>query len=593
MTIEYRSVEYRLHECLVQMQEMLSVLDFDQALLDSIRDCKDLIKSKQYNIAVMGEFKRGKSSLINALLGAKILPADATPTTATVNRITYGATPKATVTFRDGETQEIRIDKLTDYITKITADGEARALQIKEATVYFPTVICQNHIDIIDTPGLNDEARMTQITIEMIANVDAVIVPIHARAPFSETEKKFVCQLIESDGIHNLVFVVTFLDQLDEDDYEYEKFMEYIRRRIQSEVFAELEKRNSPEEIMHKAHQLLDQLQINGISSSYALESFISNNRELREKSRFEPFSSALLHTVTAKQLENAIRKAIENIQFVFSQFDKQNQKRRGILENGFQELERCGDLLGKYRSDSPKALDTVFLNDFDKLQAMISSFNSNKNYIVGEFVKSLSQVRQNKHEIILAALNETAERVRREIQTRCMALQREMIQVFGAALPSLQERERHELYSVFELTGVSKMAGFDETAKAMLRFAETIFGNTAFAWKMTYIPRVPDLSNCNVIETVIQSADVSVASYIGELNQIVAVIRKNWFSQFSAHIETLSSCAMDELARKREAQDLQYKAYLRNYQTFYKNAQEVLRRCESLWEEFEKGKNS
>ena len=93
MVTEYRSVEYRLHECLVQMQELLSILGFDQTLLDSIQDCKELIKNKQYQIAVMGEFKRGKSSLINALLGAKILPADATPTTATIIRITYGTTP--------------------------------------------------------------------------------------------------------------------------------------------------------------------------------------------------------------------------------------------------------------------------------------------------------------------------------------------------------------------------------------------------------------------------------------------------------------------------------------------------------------------
>ena len=210
MATEYRSIEYRLHEYLVQMQEMLSILEFDQSLLDCIQDCKELIKNKQYTVAVMGEFKRGKSSLINALLGARILPADATPTTATINRITYGPEPGAVIAFRNGTSREISIGELEDYVTKKTADGEAQALQIREATVYFPTVICQNHIDIIDTPGLNDDPRMTRITIEMIEHADAVIVPIHARAPFSETEKKFVCQLIESESIQNLVFVVTF-----------------------------------------------------------------------------------------------------------------------------------------------------------------------------------------------------------------------------------------------------------------------------------------------------------------------------------------------------------------------------------------------
>lgn len=593
MATEYRSVEYRLHECLVQMQEMLSVLDFDQTLLGSIRDCKDLVKSKQYKIAVMGEFKRGKSSLINVLLGAKILPADATPTTATINRITYGATPKAVITFRDGKREEISIGELADYVTKTTADGEARALRIKEATVYFPTVICQNHIDIIDTPGLNDEARMTQITIDMIANVDAVIVPIHARAPFSETEKKFVCQLIESDSINNLVLVVTFLDQLDEDDYDYEKFMEYIRRRIQSEVFSELEKRNSSEAVIQKAHKLLDQLRINGISSSLALESFVSNNRELRNKSRFEPFYDTLIGIVTAKQLENAIRKAIEALRFVVSQFDVQNQKRREFLEGGFRELDRCTEAFKKYRSDSPKALDAIFFKNYDTLQAMISGFNANKNYIVGEFVKGLSQVRQDKHEVILAALNETADRVSREIRKRCMAVQSEMVQIFGAALSSLQERERRELRCVSGFLGVSKMAGFDETARSMARFTKTILENAVFAWGAPYVPKVQDLTNCNVIETVIQAADVSVANYIGKLNQIMTTIRKNWFGQFSAHMEALSSCVVEELGRKREAQDLQYKAYLRNYQTFCQNAQEILHRCESLWEEFEKGEHS
>ena len=203
MATEYQSVEYRLHECLVQMQDMLSVLNFDQSLLDALQECKNLIKNKQYKVAVMGEFKRGKSSLINALLGSRILPADATPTTATINRITYGAAPRAVITFQDGREQEIPVHELKDYVTKITAEGAARALQIKEATVYFPTVFCQNHIDIIDTPGLNDDARMTQITIDMVANVDAVIVPIQCEYYALEGLSQLVATLRQVRRLYN------------------------------------------------------------------------------------------------------------------------------------------------------------------------------------------------------------------------------------------------------------------------------------------------------------------------------------------------------------------------------------------------------
>lgn len=588
MTTEYRSVEYRLHECLVQMQELLSILGFDQTLLDSIQDCKELIKNKQYQIAVMGEFKRGKSSLINALLGAKILPADATPTTATINRITYGTTPKAIITFRDGEKKEIPIGELANYVTKTTADGEARALRIKEATVYFPTMICQNHIDIIDTPGLNDEARMTQITIDTIANVDAVIVPIHARAPFSETEKNFVCQLIESDSISNLIFVVTFLDQLDEDDYEYEKFMAYIRRRIQSEVFSELEKRNSSEIIIRKAHRLLDRLQINGISSSQALESFISNNRELRKRSRFEPFYDALISIVTAKQLENAIKKSVETLHFVVSEFDGQNRKHTGLLENEFHKLESCKNCLNQYYTNSPKKLESILIRNSDMLQNMINAFNTNKNYIVNEFIRDLSQLRQNKHEVIRAALDKTSARVCDEIRKRCVILQSEMIHAFESILPPFSQQEREKLHFVSETLAASTLISFDDTAAAMMNFTQTIFGNAMFLWKASY-GEIQDLTSCNVIEIIIQAADMSITNYIRELNQIVSIISKNWCNQFEMHLKALYSCVEEEITHRKEAQDMQYKAYLRNYQMFYQSAQEILQQSNSLWEEIQK----
>ena len=592
MAAEYRSIEYQLHESLVQLQDILSILGFEQPLLDRVADCKELIKSKQYNVAVMGEFKRGKSSLINALLGAKILPADATPTTATVNRITYGADPKAVITFHNGETKEILIEELSNYVTKMTSEGEARALQIKEATVYFPTVICQNHVDIIDTPGLNDEARMTQITIDMIANVDAVVVPIHARAPFSETEKKFVCQLIESGGIQNLIFVVTFLDQLDEEDYEYDRFMNYLRRRIQSEVFTELSKRENPEGVVCKAHQLLDHLQISGISSSLALESFVSNNRAMREKSRFEAFSSNLLRVVTAKQLENAVKKTVESIRYILAQFEEQDQNRRNALEEEARSLQAGEEGVRLYCAESSKTMDTLFADSYSVLQNSVNGFNQNKNMIVSTFVKKLSFVRKNKHEAVLTALNGAAEEVSGKLSQQNHALQDKIYHIFEASLLQMETKAPADLASVIACLGMTEEIVLEKTKESMLRFARTILENAVFSWKIPYVPCVSDLTSCNVIETVIQSADLSVSGYLSEIQQIIATIRKNWFSQYSAQIATLSAKAAEYIEHQKEAHDLQYKAYLRNYQTLYCNSREILDRCEHLWEEFKKGES-
>lgn len=240
---------------------------------------------------------------------------------------------------------------------------------------------------------------------------------------------------MESENIQNLVFVVTFLDQLDEDDYEYETFMEYIRRRIQSEVLAELARRGSPESVTEKAHRMLDQLQVNGISSAQALESFVTNNRDLRRKSRFEPFCDVLLGVVTAKQLENAVRKTVAALETVVGRFDEQNQKRRKALEEGFRTLEACREMVAQYCQDAPRVLETALSRDSDTLQAMINGFNANKNYIVEESIKGLSQVRENRHEVILAVLEETSQRVREEMHRRCLERETALIEFFRTAL--------------------------------------------------------------------------------------------------------------------------------------------------------------
>src|SRR5687768_5443478 len=59
------------------------------------------VENNFFSIAVVGEFKRGKSTLINALLGQEILPADVLPCSATLNRITYGLKPTVMVKFKD------------------------------------------------------------------------------------------------------------------------------------------------------------------------------------------------------------------------------------------------------------------------------------------------------------------------------------------------------------------------------------------------------------------------------------------------------------------------------------------------------------
>lgn len=579
MPTEYKSIEYRLHESLVQIQEMLVLLEFDQELLNEILECKDLIKTKKYNIAVMGEFKRGKSSLINALLGSKILPADATPTTATVNRITYGTEPATIIIYQDGSKKEIRIDDLKDYVTKITPEGQTRAMQIKEAIVYFPTVIGQNHIDIIDTPGLNDDERMTRITIDMLQNIDAVIVPIHARSPFSETEKKFVCQLINCNNINNIIFVVTYMDQLDEDDYKYETFIEFIKTRIRKEVFLEIGKPGAKEDLITKAHVLLDHMNICGISSSLALVSFVSNNSELLKLSRFEEFHTLLLQVVTAKQLENAADKTIRIIKYVLSQFDIQNKKRLDYFNSRINKDETDKKTILQYTDGLLKYYENTFATDFIEIKKAINQLNAYKNIIVKMFIKNLSAIRTSTHECVLNALQLSLTQAIQLISEK--QINGEVIRICEATIIKLNKFSKDELGLAYE--SINKKVNFTDIKYDMQRIVSNILGNIKFSWSVSPIPNSYDLSKCNVIETVINATDKSITKYVNEMIEAIYSLRNAWYNLSLLQTNEIRDYVIKNIDPELENCDMHYKAHIRNYQVMSENSKKILSQSEAI----------
>ena len=581
MAVDYKSIEYSLHESLIQIADAYKLLKLDAGLLEQVQQCKDLLKTKRYTIAVMGEFKRGKSSLINALLGSKILPADATPTTATINRITFAPSPKVVVTYKDGDAEDVDINALGDYVTKLTDEGELRAMRIREATIYFPTQICQNHVDIIDTPGLNDEARMTRITIEMVENVDAVIVPIHARAPFSATEKNFVCQMLESDNIHNIVFVITFIDQLDEDDYEYDSFTGAIKTRIQTEVFAELERRSCDEQIISKAHMILDNISLFAISSSLALKSFVTNNRSDLKKSRFEEFRVGLMHIVTAKQTENALRKSVEQIQTLISEMAPQHERRLNHIKSETDDLERAFLIVSNHGSRAKKLLDDLFADGYDRLELTVSGLNALKNKAFSFFVKRMSEISVNAHDEIKRALTDAA--------SDCVALMNDegvcrvaqmIMQHLSEDIRPLAAYLRSELFPALSALDASEAA---DISADMLCYSDEILGRQSFEWTCPVVPSVPDLTCRNVIEDVINAVDHSVTCCIGSMRSVLTDIRENWFACIEEDARKMAVIASGLYQSKHETLDREFKAQLHNFNVSENNANAILERCSEL----------
>ncbi|MBE6913230.1 MAG: hypothetical protein E7473_11970 [Ruminococcaceae bacterium] len=293
---------YKLYHILSSAKDLVASYPQGQAVQERCERVLGKFDSKRYRVAVIGEFKRGKSSLINALMGIQILPTDILPATAVTNRIVYDTTQKIVITYKDGKSEETNIEELKNYATKLDAQKEKLAESIREIVVHYPSVFGQNDIEIIDTPGLNDNESMTQTIFDIIDKVDTAIVAISAMMPLSFTEQNLICDLIEQKNIYHLNFVVTFIDRVSDEVDEQDRIIAFIEKRLRDEILPIFRGRHGDNEaLMKKAETILRSPKVMAVSSKLAMDGFIKNDNELIEKSRFPKFK----HQIMAQLIAN------------------------------------------------------------------------------------------------------------------------------------------------------------------------------------------------------------------------------------------------------------------------------------------------
>ncbi len=274
--------------------------DDELAVINSLME---KLQSRQYTVAVVGEFNRGKSSLINALLGMSVLPADITPTTATINRVVYSAEPYAKLYRTDGQVEEIPMGMLESRVTKLTKESQSAAAQIKEAVIGYPTVFCRNNVSILDTPGLNESPEMDQLTFECVQQADALIYMIHALVPLSMSEAQAVCRLLEQPNICHVLFTVGFMDQIPLE--ERQRVLSSIQKRIIKCTDQYLEEDDSlSDQERQRRKEIIQSAAVLGVSAKQALDAFVSGSMEQLETSGMEEYKKALMSRLTAQQDE-------------------------------------------------------------------------------------------------------------------------------------------------------------------------------------------------------------------------------------------------------------------------------------------------
>ncbi|MFA7199503.1 MAG: dynamin family protein, partial [Methanoculleus sp.] len=190
---------------------------------DQLRELARRLDSGRFHLAVLGQFKRGKSTLINALLGESLLPSSVIPLTAIPTLITYGDRQSVRIRFqgnRDDEVVENGIDHdlyraLLHYVSEeFNPKNERGVLQVE---VTHPAPILAQGVVLIDTPGIGSvHQHNTEMTLNFLAQCDAALFLVSADPPITEVEVEFLRTI--RDAVTKVFFVLNKADYLTDDE---------------------------------------------------------------------------------------------------------------------------------------------------------------------------------------------------------------------------------------------------------------------------------------------------------------------------------------------------------------------------------------
>ena len=201
---------------------------FAQRLKSEERNVREHI-GDTFKIIVVGDFKRGKSTLINALLSADVAPTSVTPETLTINHISYSETPRAELVLQDNkrvvlEKEELSRDVLSGILAQIPSP--VRYLDIRSDAEIL------KEVTIIDTPGLGelDHTFDAQIS-DYLVHADAILYVVSANSPLSMEEQSFLSTYVLPQNFSRIFLIVNMADFLETEE-NIEKIRSLILERV-------------------------------------------------------------------------------------------------------------------------------------------------------------------------------------------------------------------------------------------------------------------------------------------------------------------------------------------------------------------------
>jgi predicted GTPase len=221
---------------LVEIARTLGV----SAAEEEARNVSARLAEHRFFLACLGQFKRGKSSLLNALVGRSVLPVGVPPVTSALTVLRYGSPARAQARFGDGASRSIGLDEVGSFVDERHNPENAKGVLAVE--VFLPAPLLESGLCLVDTPGLGSVfAGNTAVTHSFVPQVDAALVVLGSDPPITGEEADLLVQV--GSDVRHLLVVLNKADRATETELlEARRFTQYvIERRLGRPVDAILE----------------------------------------------------------------------------------------------------------------------------------------------------------------------------------------------------------------------------------------------------------------------------------------------------------------------------------------------------------------
>lgn len=183
-----------------------------------------------FKVLVMGKFKNGKSTFINALTGKVMMAARATACTAVIATVEYGSnTDNVKVIYSDSsEPRTISLSQFTEEFALSEADQQFiedggrfdRFANVSHVEMQSTDEMFADGLKLIDSPGLEEATARTKATTEFVPKANAIIFTLSATSPFSAAEKEYIAANFAGKKMRNVFFVINRIDNLTKGELE-------------------------------------------------------------------------------------------------------------------------------------------------------------------------------------------------------------------------------------------------------------------------------------------------------------------------------------------------------------------------------------